>query len=63
MGGILRDLKAVSQDVPEEEQVLNVIRALPDTEHWQSFSLIMVHNKSIKTFEAISEDLKMEDEQ
>jgi len=27
--GIVRDLKAASQDIPEDEQALNVIRALP----------------------------------
>ena len=62
MGGIVRNLKASGQDVPEKEQVLNVIRALPDNEHWRNFSLIMVHDENIKTFEVISKHLKMEDE-
>jgi len=30
MSGIVRDLKAVGQDIFEGEQVLNVIRALSD---------------------------------
>jgi len=29
MSGIVRDLKAAGQDMPEEEQALNVIRATP----------------------------------
>ena len=30
IGGIIRDLKAVGKEIFEGEQVLNVIRALPD---------------------------------
>ena len=34
---MVQDLKAVGQEVSEEEQVLNVIRALPnDNEHWKN---------------------------
>jgi len=33
MSSIVRDLKVVGQDVPEQEQVLNVIQALLDTKH------------------------------
>jgi len=31
MSGIVRDLKAAGQDIPKDEQVLNVIWALPET--------------------------------
>ena len=32
ISGIVWDLKAAGQDIPEEEQALNVIQALPDTD-------------------------------
>ena len=62
MGVIVRDIKAIDQDGPEEEQALKVIQALLNTKHCQTFSLIMAHNENIKTFKAISQHLKMEDE-
>jgi len=62
LSGIVRDLKAASQDIPEDDQALNVIRALLDTELWRNFSQIMAHNENIKTFDAISKHLEMEDE-
>jgi len=40
-----------------------VIRALPnDNEHWKSFKVFMAHSEHIKTFEAISKHLEMEEE-
>ena len=62
MSSIVRDFKATNQEVSIEERVLNVILAFPDTEYWQSFSLIMVYNKNIMTFEATSKHVEMEDE-
>ena len=41
---------------------MNVIQALLDTEHWENFIFVMAHNENIKTFEAISNHLQMEDE-
>jgi len=38
LSGIVRDLRATGQDIPEDEQALNVIRALPKTKLWESFS-------------------------
>ena len=61
LSGIVCYLKAASQDIPEDEQALNVIRALPDTKLWQNFSQVMAHNENIKTFDAISKHLEMED--
>ena len=40
MSGIVRDLKAAGQDIPEKEQALNVIQALPDTDLWKASSLL-----------------------
>jgi len=63
MNAMVRDLKAVGQEVSEEEQVLNVIKALPnENEHWKSFKVIMTHSEHIKTFEKISKHLEMEKE-
>jgi len=62
LNGIVRDLKASSQDIPEDEQALNVIRALPDAKLWHDFSLVMAYNENIKTFDAILKHLEMEDE-
>ena len=62
MSGMIRDLEATGQHIPVEEQALNVIQALPDADLWWSFSLVMAYNDNIKTFEAISKHLEMEDE-
>ena len=50
------------QDIPEDEQALNVIRVLPKTKFWKNFSQVMAHNDNIKTFDAISKHLEMKDE-
>jgi len=34
LSGIVRNLKAIGQDILEDEQALNVIQALSDTELW-----------------------------
>jgi len=63
MIGMVRYLKASERDVYEEEQVLNVTRALLDgNEHLRSFKLMMVHNKNIQTFEAVLKHLEIEEE-
>ena len=62
LSGIVRDLRSAGQDIPEDEQAQNVIRALPDTKLWQNFLQVMAYNKNIKTFDAISKHLEMEDE-
>ena len=63
MSATVWDLKARGQEVSKEEQVLNMIRALPnDNERWTSFKVIITHIEHIKTFEAISKHLEMEEE-
>jgi len=58
MSAMVRDLKVTGQEVFEEE-VLNVIRALPnDNEYWKSFKVIMTHSENIKTLEAIPKHLE-----
>ena len=59
---IVWDLKAVGQDIPEDEQALIMIWGLPDTDLRQNFSLVMAHNNNIKTFKAISKHLELEGE-
>jgi len=46
MSAMVRDLKAIGQEVSEEEYVLNVIRVLH-----KSFKVIMTHSEHIMTFE------------
>ena len=62
LSGIVRDLKATGQDIPEDEQALNVIRALPKTKLWETFSQVTAHNENTNTFDAVSKHLEMEDE-
>ena len=63
MSAMDRDLKAAGQEVSEQEQILNVIRALPnDNEQWKSFKVFMAHSEHINTFETISKHLEMEEE-
>ena len=61
LSGIVCDLKAAGQDIPEDEQALNVIRALPKTKLWENFSQVMAYNDNIKTFDAVWKHLEMED--
>ena len=37
LNGIVRDLKAVGQDIPKNEQALNMIQALQNTKLWHNF--------------------------
>ncbi|KAH9608251.1 hypothetical protein KSS87_014525, partial [Heliosperma pusillum] len=61
MSSMIRDLKAAGRDVPDEEQVVNVLRSLPsDTEEWINFKLLMSHNKNIKTFNELAKHVEME---
>jgi len=62
LNGIVHALKVAGQDIPEDEQALNVIWALPDTKLWHKFSLVMAYNENIKPFDAILKHLEMEDE-
>ena len=51
MSGIVRDLKAAGKDISEGEQVLNVIRALPDEPlHWEQVKTVLTHSDHLKTF-------------
>ena len=63
MSGIVRDLKAAGKDISEGEQVLNVIRALPDAPpHWEQVKTVLTHSDHLKTFGQIQSHLEMEEE-
>ena len=63
MSAMICDLKAAGQEIFEEEQVLNVIRALPSQpEHWKHVKLVMTYSEHMKTFAENQSHLKMEDE-
>jgi len=53
MSVVARDLKVVGRKFFENKLVLNVIQALPETEYWESFKLVMVYNENMKTFKLI----------
>jgi len=38
LSGIVCDFKVAVQNIPEDEQVLNVSQALPQTKFWENFS-------------------------
>ncbi|KAH9608961.1 hypothetical protein KSS87_006063, partial [Heliosperma pusillum] len=61
MSAMIRDLKAAGRDVPDKEQVVNVLRSLPsDTEEWKNFKLLMSHSENIKTFTELAKHVEME---
>lgn len=61
MSAMVRDLKAAGRDVPDEEQIVNVLRSLPsDTEEWKNFKLLMSHSENIKTFAELAKHVEME---
>lgn len=61
MSAMIRDLKAAGREVDDEEQVLNVIRSLPDEPvSWANFKLLMAHSEHVKTFSEIARHLEME---
>lgn len=63
MSGIIRDLKAAGKDISEGEQVLNVIRALPDEPpQWEQVRTVLTHSDHLKTFGQIQSHLEMEEE-
>jgi len=63
MSAMVRHLKAAGPEISEEEQVLNVIQALPSQlEHCKHAKLVMTHSEHMKIFAKIQSHLKMEEE-
>ncbi len=61
MSSMIRDLKNAGCELTDEQQVLAVIRSLPDPE-WAQMKLLMTHSEHIKTFTDISRHLELEAE-
>nr|CAD1829389.1 unnamed protein product [Ananas comosus var. bracteatus] len=61
MSAMIQDLKTAGNELTDEQQVLAVIRSLPDPE-WSQMKLLMKHSENIKTFNDISRHLELEAE-
>ncbi|XP_042467279.1 uncharacterized protein LOC122050444 [Zingiber officinale] len=58
MSSMIHDLKSVSHDLTDVQQVQAVIRSLPDS--WTDMKQILTHNESIKNFSDISRHVELE---
>ncbi|KAK2969456.1 hypothetical protein RJ640_011353 [Escallonia rubra] len=58
MSATIRDLKAAGNNLSNEQQILAVLRSLPN--YWDQMKLTMMHNESIKTFTQLSHYLELE---
>ena len=54
------ELKAIENNLSDEQQVQDGIRSLPDT--WEQMRLNMTHNRNNKTFDDLSCHLEFETE-
>ena len=61
MSTLIRDLKAVGNNLFDEQQVIVVICSLPEPT-WGQMKLVLTHNENIKTFADISRHLELEAE-
>jgi len=59
MGSLIKDLLNARVVLNDEQQLLGVIRSLPDPE-WSQMKLMMTHSENIKTFDNISCPLDLE---
>ncbi|CAL5356408.1 unnamed protein product [Camellia sinensis] len=59
MSAIIKEMKAADNDLTDEQQILSVIRSLPDPS-WGHVKLVLTHNEGIKTFDSISRHLELE---
>ena len=60
MSAMIRDLRAAGNVLTDEQQVLAVLRSLPDS--WEQFKLIMTHNENVKIINDLSRHLELEAE-
>ena len=60
MSAMIRELKAVVNNLTDEQQIQAVIHSLPD--QWEQMKLNMIHNESIQTLEDLSCHLELEAE-
>ena len=61
MSALIHDLKAVGNNLSDEQQVIVVIRSLPEPT-WGQMKLVLTHSENIKTFADISRHLELEAE-
>ena len=59
MSALIRDLEAAGNNLSDEQQLIAVMRSLPEPT-WGQVKLILTHSKNIKTFANISRHLKLE---
>jgi hypothetical protein len=62
MSAMIRQLKAAGVNITDEQQVLSVIRSLPDNDVWSHIKMVLTHNEGIKTFDDVSRHLELEAE-
>ena len=62
MSAMIRQLNAAGVNITDEQQVLSVIRSLPDNEVWSHVKMVLTHNEGIKTFDDVSRHLELEAE-
>ncbi|KAF7134773.1 hypothetical protein RHSIM_Rhsim08G0142800 [Rhododendron simsii] len=61
MSAMIRDLRAVGNVLTDEQQILAMLRSLPD-KTWDHFKLTMTHNEIVKTFNDLKCHLELEAE-
>ncbi|OMO71233.1 hypothetical protein COLO4_28342 [Corchorus olitorius] len=61
MSLMIRNIIGAGVDFSDEQQVLTMIRSLPNPE-WSQMKLLMTHSKNIKTFNDMSRHLELEAE-
>ncbi|KAG5548641.1 hypothetical protein RHGRI_014104 [Rhododendron griersonianum] len=61
MSAMIRDLRTADNVLTDEQQILNVLRSLPDVT-WDHFKLTMTHNEMVKTFNDLKCHLELEAE-
>ncbi|KAG5560989.1 hypothetical protein RHGRI_004123 [Rhododendron griersonianum] len=61
MSAMIRDLRSAGNVLTDEQQILAVLRSLPD-ETWDHFKLTITHNEMVKTFNDLKCHLELEAE-
>ncbi|KAG5529006.1 hypothetical protein RHGRI_029614 [Rhododendron griersonianum] len=61
MSAMIRDLRSAGNVLTDEQQILAVLRSLPDAT-WDHFKLTMTHNEMVKTFNDLKCHLELEAE-
>ncbi|KAG5548704.1 hypothetical protein RHGRI_014154 [Rhododendron griersonianum] len=61
MSAMIREMRSAGNDFTDEQQILAVIRSLPDP-LWKDIKVVLTHNEGIKNFDDISRHLELEAE-